>query len=97
MNLAKLQDTKLIHSNQLHFDIVTMKDQKEKLGKQSHLPLHQKNKQPPSHKNLGINLHKRTKDLYSEKYKMLMKEIKGDTDRRKYLHALGLEESILSK
>ena len=48
-------------------------------------------------KDLGINLPKETKDLYSEKYKMLMKEIKGDTDRRKYLHALGLEESILSK
>ena len=32
-------------------------------------------------KHLGINLHKETKDLYIEKYKTLMKEIKGDTNR----------------
>jgi len=39
---GKSRDTKLIHRNQLHFYILTMKDQKEKLGKQSHLPSHQK-------------------------------------------------------
>ena len=32
-------------------------------------------------KYLGINLPKETKDLYSEIYKMLMKEIKDDTNR----------------
>ena len=32
-------------------------------------------------KYLGINLPKETKDLYSENYKMLMKEIKDDTNR----------------
>ena len=32
-------------------------------------------------KNLGINLPKETKDLYIENYKMLMKEIKDDTNR----------------
>ena len=42
MNSVKFQDTKLIHTNQLNFYILTKKDQKEKLGKQSHLPLHQK-------------------------------------------------------
>ena len=31
-------------------------------------------------KYLGINLLKKTKDLYSENYKMLMKEIKDDTN-----------------
>ena len=31
---------------------------------------------------LGINLPKETKDLYAEKYKTLMKEIKDDTDRK---------------
>ena len=41
-NLVELQDTKLIHRYLLHFYILTMKDQNEKLGKQSHLPLHQK-------------------------------------------------------
>ena len=32
-------------------------------------------------KYLGINLPKETKDLYSENYKVLMKEIKDDTNR----------------
>ena len=32
-------------------------------------------------KYLGINLPKETKDLYRENYKMLMKEIKEDTNR----------------
>ena len=45
---------------------------------------------------LGINPPKGTKGMYSENYKMLMKEVKDDTDRKIY-HALGLEESILSK
>ena len=47
-------------------------------------------------KYLGINLPKETKDLYSENYKMLMKEIKDDTDGKTY-HALGLEDSMLPK
>ena len=47
-------------------------------------------------KYLGINLLKRAKDLYSENYKVLMKEIKDDADGEIY-HVLGLEESILSK
>ena len=32
-------------------------------------------------KYLGINLPKETKDLYTENYKTLMKEIKDDTNR----------------
>ena len=43
-----------------------------------------------------INLPKKSKDLYSENYKMLMKEIKDDTDGKIY-YALGLEESVLPK
>ena len=34
---AKLQDTKLIHRNLLHFYALTMNYKKEKLRKQSHL------------------------------------------------------------
>ena len=34
-------------------------------------------------KSLGVNLPKETKDLYSENYKPLMKEIKDDTNRWK--------------
>jgi len=49
-------------------------------------------------KYLGVNLPQETKDLYSENYKPLMKEIKKITqiDGKTY-HTLGLEESILSK
>ena len=47
-------------------------------------------------KYLGINLPKETKDLYSENYKKLIKEIEDDTNRWKDC-VLGLEESILSK
>ena len=47
-------------------------------------------------KYLGVNLPKETKDLYSENYKTLMKEIKDNTDE-KTDQALGLEQSILSK
>ena len=45
-------------------------------------------------KYLGINLPKEVKDLYSENYKTLMKEINHDTDGEIY-HVLGLEESTL--
>ena len=55
-----------------------MKDQKEKLKKQSHLPLHQKRL-----KCLAINLPTETKELYSEKYKTLMEETEDDTNRWK--------------
>ena len=48
-----------------------MKYQKEKLRNQSHSPLQQKKP-----KYLGISLPKETKELYTESYKTLMKEIK---------------------
>ena len=53
-----------------------MKNQKEKLRNQSHSPLQQKRI-----KYLGINLPKETKELYTENYKTLMKEIKDDINR----------------
>ena len=55
-----------------------MNYQKKNLRKQSHLPLHQKRI-----KCLGINLPKEAKDLYSENYKTLMKEIEDNTKRWK--------------
>ena len=36
----------------------------------------------------------KSKDLYAENYKTMMKEIKDDTNREIY-HVLGLEESTL--
>ena len=48
---------------------------------------------PERIKYLGTDLPKETKDLYSENYKTMMKDIKDDTDRKTY-HALRLEESV---
>ena len=58
-----------------------MKDQKEKLGKQILIA-------SKRIKYLGVNLPKETKDLYSEKYKTLMKEIKDDTNRWKDIYTM---------
>ena len=44
-------------------------------------------------KYLGINLPKETKELYTENYKTMMKEIK--MAQREIYHTLRLEESIL--
>ena len=52
---------------------------------------------------LGINLPKETKDLYIENYKMLMKEIKEDTNRWRNIPCSRIERinivkmSILTK
>ena len=43
---------------------------------------------------LGINLPKKAKDLYIEKYKTLMKEIKDGTNRWWNIPCCGLEDSI---
>ena len=69
MNLAKLQDTKSIYRNHLDFYKRAMKNQKEKLRTQSPSPLQQQKKY------LGTPLPKETKELYTENYKTLMKEI----------------------
>ena len=84
MNTVKSQDIKLIQRNPLHFCILTMKNQKEKLRKQFHSPLQQKSK-------LVIHLPKETKTGWMDT--TLMKEIKDDTDGEVY-HVHGSEESI---
>ena len=54
-----------------------MKNQREKLRNQSHsFTIATKRV-----RYLGINLPKETKELYTENYKTLMKEIKNDTNR----------------
>ena len=53
-----------------------MKNQEEKLRNHSHSSLQQK-----IIKYLGISLHKETKELYTENYKTLMKEIKDAINR----------------
>ena len=42
MNIVKLQDIKLMHTNPLHSYTLTMEKQKDELRKQSHPPLQQK-------------------------------------------------------
>ena len=79
MNIAKLQDIKLIHRNPLHSYALTQRKQEEKLRKQSHSPLQQQQKYKIKY--LGINLPKGTKDLYIESYTTLMKEAKDVTNR----------------
>ena len=48
-------------------------------------------------KYLGVNLPKETKDLYSENYKTLMKEIKDDTNRWKDIPCSWIGRVILAK
>ena len=47
---------------------------------------------PKTTRYLGINLTKEEKDLNSENYRTLMKEIEEDTKKWKTFHAHGLEE-----
>ena len=77
MNLVKLQNTKLIHRNLSHFYTLKIRYQKEKLRKN---PFTIASKRIEY---LWINLPKEAKDQYSENNKMVMKEIKDDTNRWK--------------
>ena len=76
MNLAKLQDTKSIHRNHLHFYILTIKKSEREIKESIPFTIATKRI-----KYLGINLPKETKELYTENYKTLMKEIKNDINR----------------
>ena len=76
MNLSKLQDTKSIHGNHLHFYILTMKKSEREIKESIPLTIATKRI-----KYLGINLSKEIKDLYTENYKTPMKKIKDDLNR----------------
>ena len=75
MNSVKLQDTKSTNKNQLCFYTQTMDYQKRKFFK---IPFTITSK---IIKYLGINLTKEVKDLYTENYKTLIKEIEEDTNK----------------
>ena len=77
MNSVKLQDTKLIHKSLAI--LYTNNERSERAIKETIL-LTITSKRI---KYLWINLLKEAKDQYSENYKMLMKEIKDDTNRWK--------------
>ena len=83
MNLAKLQDTKSIHRNYLHFYMLTEKSEREI---KETIPFTIATKRI---KYLGINLSRETKELYTENYKTLMKEIKDDIIHGEILHVPG--------
>ena len=71
MNLAKLQDTK-------SFAFLYINNEKSKREIKESNPFTTATKR---NKYLGINLPKETKELYTENYKTLMKEIKDDINR----------------
>ena len=74
MNLGKLQDTKLIHRNHLHF----YNNEKSEREIKESIPFSTGTKRI---KYLGINLPKETKELYTENCKTLMREIKDNINR----------------
>ena len=78
MNSVKLQDTKSIYKNQLHFYTLTANCQKKKLRKTIPFTIASKRI-----KYLGINLTKDVKDLYTENYKTLMKKMEENTNKWK--------------
>ena len=80
MNLAKQLDKKLIRRNQRHSCTQTTKLQKQKSGKKIPFDIATR-----KIKYLGINLTKEVKDLYSENYTTLKKEIKEDTNKWKHV------------
>ena len=76
MNLAKFQDTKSTHIN--HFRFYILNNEKSQTEIKKSIPLTTATKRI---KYLGINLPKETKELYTENYKTLMKEIKDNINR----------------
>ena len=77
MNFAIWQDTKLIH--EMEAFLYTNNERAEKEIREA-IPFTIASKRI---KYVGVNLPKEIKDLYSENYKPLMKEIKDDTNRWK--------------
>ena len=78
MSLIKSQDTKINTQKFLEF-LYTNNERSEREIKEI-IPFTIATKRI---KYLGINLLKEAKDLYAENYKILMKEIKDDTNRRR--------------
>ena len=75
MILAKLKDTKSIHKS---FAFLHTNNEKSERKIKESIPFTTATKRI---KYLGINLPKKTKELYTENYKTLMKEIKDDINR----------------
>ena len=78
MNLANQQDAKSIFRNQRHFCTPTIKYKKKKSGKKIPFDIATKKIKYPE-----IYLTEEVKDMYSENYTTLKKEIKEDTNKWK--------------
>ena len=78
MGLARSQDTRSTHKNQLHFYSLITTTQKTKFKNTMSFKISSKKM-----KCLGINLTKQIQNLYGENYKMLMKEIKEGLHKRR--------------
>ena len=76
MNFIRLQDRKLMHRNLWHSYTLTTKISETEITETIPFTITTKRI-----KYLGINLPKDAKDLYSENYKTLMKEIKDNINR----------------
>ena len=77
MNSVKLENTELIHRYLLPFLYTNNRRLEREIKEKIPFTIASKKKY------LGINLPKEAKDLYSENYVMLMKEIKDDTKRQR--------------
>ena len=82
MNIVKFQDLKLIQRSPTFLYINNEKSERE-IKKTITFTIATKRI-----KYLGVNLSKETKDLYAENYKTLMKEIKDNTSRWRYIICL---------
>ena len=84
MNLAKLQNTKINTQKSLVF--LYTNNEKSGRGIKESIPFTIATKRI---KYLRINLPKETKELYTENYKTLMKEIKDNINRWTDIHVPG--------
>ena len=80
-----------MHRSGLHFYILTVRQKKKKIKESILFTI-----APKCIRSLGINLTKMVKDLYSENYRTLKKEMEEDTNGKTF-HDHGLEEQILLK
>ena len=78
MNLAKLQDTKSVHSNASTLAFLYTNNEKSEREMKEAIPFTNATKRI---KYPGINLLTEKEELYTENYKTLMKEIKDDINR----------------
>ena len=93
MNLVKLKVTKLTHISLLHFFLYT-NNKRSETEIQEVIPFTIASKRT---KYPEINLPQETKDLYSKDYKMLIKGIKKDINRRKDRPCLWIERICIVK